>query len=105
MILGEDANSNKDCSISLRTHDSLLSKAPSSAQSETSLPDGEIEQRDAVEMIDRNRSEEGPATPSPPLSPVTSDLSEPQSTLVNQSQDAAWRDVINICVSGVSGGE
>jgi len=104
LFLGEDANSNKDCSISLRAHDSLLSKAPSSAQSETSLPDGEVEQRrDAAETMDR--SEEGLATPSPPLSPVTSDLSEPQSTLVNQSQDAAWRDVINICVSGVSGGE
>lgn len=99
LILGEDANSNKDCSISLRAHDSLLSKASSSAQSKTSLPDGE----DAAEMMDR--SEKGLATPSPPFSPVTSDLSEPQSTLVNQSQDAAWRDVINICVSGVSGGE
>ncbi|CAL1679412.1 unnamed protein product [Lasius platythorax] len=102
---GEDASSNKDSFISLRAHDSLLSKAPSSAQSETSLPDGEVEQQDAAETIHRNRSEEAPATPSPPLSPVTSDLSEPQSTLVNQSQDAAWRDVINICVSGVSGGE
>ncbi|XP_050454720.1 dentin sialophosphoprotein-like isoform X4 [Cataglyphis hispanica] len=102
---GEDASSNKDCSISLRAHDSLLSKAPNSAQLETLLPDGDVEQQDAAETIDHNRSEEAPATPSPPLSPVTSDLSEPQSTLVNQSQDAAWRDVINICVSGVSGGE
>ncbi|KAL6430655.1 hypothetical protein ACFW04_006916 [Cataglyphis niger] len=102
---GEDASSNKDCSISLRAHDSLLSKAPNSAQLETLLPDGDVEQQDAAETIDHNRSEEAPATPSPPLSPVTTDLSEPQSTLVNQSQDAAWRDVINICVSGVSGGE
>ncbi|XP_077280028.1 SNF4/AMP-activated protein kinase gamma subunit [Temnothorax americanus] len=101
---GEDGSSNKGSSISLRAQDSLLSKAPSSAQSETSLADGETEQ-DAAEATDRNQSEEAPATPSPPLSPVTSDISEPQSTLVNQTQEATWRDVINICVSGVSGGE
>lgn len=105
MVLGEDGSSNKGSSISLRAQDSVLSKAPSSAQSEASLADGETEQ-DAVEAADRNQSEEEkPATPSPPLSPVTSDISEPQSTLVNQSQEATWRDVINICVSGVSGGE
>lgn len=103
LILGEDGSSNKGSSISLRAQDSLLSKAPSSAQSETSLVDGEAEQ-DAAEAMDRNQSEEAPATPSPPLSPVTSDISEPQ-TLVNQTQEATWRDVINICVSGVSGGE
>ncbi|XP_011881316.1 PREDICTED: dentin sialophosphoprotein [Vollenhovia emeryi] len=101
---GEDGSSNKGSSISLRAQDCMLSKAPSSAQSETSLADGEAEQ-DAAEATDRNQSEEAPATPSPPLSPVTSDISEPQSTLVNQSQEATWRDVINICVSGVSGGE
>lgn len=104
LISGEDGSSNKGSSISLRAQDSLLSKAPSSAQSETSLVDGETEQ-DAAEAADRNQSEEAPATPSPPLSPVTSDISEPQSTLVNQTQEATWRDVINICVSGVSGGE
>lgn len=103
LILGEDGSSNKGSSISLRAQDSLLSKAPSSAQSETSLVDGEAEQ-DAAEATDRNQSEEAPTTPSPPLSPVTSDISEPQ-TLVNQTQEATWRDVINICVSGVSGGE
>ncbi|XP_012058105.1 PREDICTED: dentin sialophosphoprotein [Atta cephalotes] len=101
---GEDGSSNKGSSISLRAQDSLLSKAPSSAQSEASLADGEAEQ-DVAETTDRNQSEEAPATPSPPLSPVTSDISEPQSTLVNQTQEATWRDVINICVSGVSGGE
>lgn len=104
LVLGEDGSSNKGSSISLRAQDSLLSKAPSSAQSETSLADGETEQ-DAAEATDRNQSEEAPTTPSPPLSPVTSDISEPQSTLVNQTQEATWRDVINICVSGVSGGE
>jgi hypothetical protein len=93
-----------------------LSKAPSSAQSETSLADGETEQDAAAAAAaaaaaetNRDRSEETPATPSPPLSPVTtSDLSErtSQSALVtNQTQEATWRDVINICVSGVSGGE
>ncbi|KAL6261200.1 hypothetical protein P5V15_008725 [Pogonomyrmex californicus] len=101
---GEDGSSNKGSSTSLRAQDSLLSKAPSSAQSEASLADGEVEQ-DAAEATDRNQSEEAPATPSPPLSPVTSDISEPQSTLVNQTQEATWREVINICVSGVSGGE
>ncbi|XP_011686138.1 PREDICTED: flocculation protein FLO11 [Wasmannia auropunctata] len=104
---GEDGSSNKGSSISLRAQDSQLSKAPSSAQSEASLADGETEQDAAAEATttERNRSEEAPATPSPPLSPVTSDISEPQSTLVNQTQEATWRDVINICVSGVSGGE
>ncbi|KAL0105605.1 hypothetical protein PUN28_015832 [Cardiocondyla obscurior] len=100
---GEDGSSNKGSSISLRAQDSLLSKAPSTAQSETSLADGETEQ-DGAEATDRNQPEEAPATPSPPSSPVTSDISEPQ-TLVNQTQEAAWRDVLNICVSGVSGGE
>lgn len=107
MILGEDGSSNKDSCISLRAQDSLLSKAPSSTQSETSLADGETE-RDAAAEMNRNQSEEASATPSPPLSPATSDLSEQatsQSTLVNQTQEATWRDVINICVSGVSGGE
>jgi len=105
-IPGEDGSSNKGSCISLRAQDSVLSKAPSSAQSETSLADGETEQ-DAAAETNRDRSEETPATPSPPLSPVTSDLSErtSQSALVNQTQEATWRDVINICVSGVSGGE
>ncbi|XP_025989710.2 dentin sialophosphoprotein isoform X1 [Solenopsis invicta] len=102
---GEDGSSNKGSSISLRAQDSLLSKAPSSAQSEASLADGEAEQQDGAEATDHNQSEEAPATPSPPLSPATSEISEPQSTLVNQTQEATWRDVINICVSGVSGGE
>jgi hypothetical protein len=106
LILGEDGSSNKGSSISLRAQDSLLSKAPSSAQSEASLADGEAEQQDGAEATtDHNQSEEAPATPSPPLSPATSEISEPQSTLVNQTQEATWRDVINICVSGVSGGE
>ncbi|XP_026829759.1 uncharacterized protein LOC105275230 isoform X2 [Ooceraea biroi] len=103
---GEDGSSNKGSCISLRAQDSLPSKAPSSAQSETSLADGETEQ-DAAAEPNRDQSEEAPATPSPPSSPVASDLSErtSQSTLVNQTQEATWRDVINICVSGVSGGE
>lgn len=100
LISGEDGSSNKNSSISLRTQDPQLSKAPSSA--ETSLADGETEQ-DAVETTNRNQSEEASTTPSPSLSPVTS--RDPQSALVNQTQDAAWRDMINICVSGVSGGE
>lgn len=109
-VLGEDGNSNKGSSISLRAQDSLLLKAPSSAQSETSLVDGEVEQ-DAAETTatattEPNQSEEAPATPSPPLTPVTSEASDPQSTtLVNQTQETTWRDVINICVTGVSGGE
>lgn len=66
-------------------------------QSETSIPDGETEaEQDTAEV---NQSEEAPATPSPPLSPVASDISEPQSTLVNQSQESAWREVT------VSGGD
>nr|XP_012230181.1 PREDICTED: dentin sialophosphoprotein [Linepithema humile]XP_012230189.1 PREDICTED: dentin sialophosphoprotein [Linepithema humile]XP_012230198.1 PREDICTED: dentin sialophosphoprotein [Linepithema humile]XP_012230207.1 PREDICTED: dentin sialophosphoprotein [Linepithema humile]XP_012230216.1 PREDICTED: dentin sialophosphoprotein [Linepithema humile] len=107
---GEDGNSNKGSSISLRAQDSLLLKAPSSTQSETSLADGEVEQ-DAAETTatsttEHNQSEEAPATPSPPLTPVTSEVSDPQSTtLVNQTQETTWRDVLNICVTGVSGGE
>lgn len=106
LILGEDGNSNKGSCTSLRAQDSLPSKAPSSAQSEVSLADGEAEQ-DASAETNRDQSEEAPATPSPPSSPVASDHSErtSQSTLVNQTQEATWRDVINICVSGVSGGE
>nr|XP_033323720.1 serine-rich adhesin for platelets-like isoform X2 [Megalopta genalis] len=93
---GEDGSSNKNSSISLRTQDSL-SKNPSSVQLEASLPDGEQEaEPDAAEV---NQSEEAPATPSPPLSPAASDMSEPQSNLVNQSQEPAWREVT------VSGGE
>ncbi|XP_076624673.1 SNF4/AMP-activated protein kinase gamma subunit isoform X2 [Colletes latitarsis] len=93
---GEDGSSNKNSSISLRAQDSL-SKAPSSVQSEASLPDGEQEaEQDAAEV---NQPDEAPATPSPPLSPATSDISEPQSTLVAQSQESAWREVT------VSGGE
>ncbi|KAF3427346.1 hypothetical protein E2986_10659 [Frieseomelitta varia] len=93
---GEDGSSNKDSSISLRAQDSM-SKAPSSVQSEASIPDGETEaEQDTVEV---NQSEEAPATPSPPLSPAASDISEPQSTLVNQSQESAWREVT------VSGGD
>ncbi|XP_054004830.1 dentin sialophosphoprotein [Hylaeus anthracinus] len=93
---GEDGSSNKNSSISLRAQDSV-SKAPSSVQSEASLPDGEQEaEQDAADV---NQSEEAPATPSPPLSPAASDISEPQSTLVNQSQEPAWREVT------VSGGE
>lgn len=94
--LGEDGSSNKDSSISLRAQDSI-SKAPSSVQSEASIPDGETEaEQDTAEV---NQSEEAPATPSPPLSPVASDISEPQSSLVNQSQESAWREVT------VSGGD
>ncbi|XP_017761085.1 PREDICTED: 5'-AMP-activated protein kinase subunit gamma-1 isoform X4 [Eufriesea mexicana] len=93
---GEDGSSNKDSSISLRAQDSL-SKAPSSVQSEASIPDGDAEaEQDTAEV---NQSEEAPATPSPPLSPAASDISEPQSTLVNQSQESAWREVT------VSGGD
>ncbi|KAK9303130.1 hypothetical protein QLX08_005085 [Tetragonisca angustula] len=93
---GEDGSSNKDSSISLRAQDSM-SKAPSSVQSEASIPDGETEaEQNTVEV---NQSEEAPATPSPPLSPAASDISEPQSTLVNQSQESAWREVT------VSGGD
>ena len=74
-----------------------MSKAPSSVQSEASIPDGETEaEQDTAEV---NQSEEAPATPSPPLSPAASDISEPQSTLVNQSQESAWREV------AVSGGD
>ncbi|XP_043584147.1 serine-rich adhesin for platelets isoform X1 [Bombus pyrosoma] len=93
---GEDGSSNKDSSVSLRAQDST-SKAPSSVQSEASIPDGEAEaEQDTAEV---NQSEEAPATPSPPLSPAASDISEPQSTLVNQSQESAWREV------AVSGGD
>ncbi|XP_032673861.1 dentin sialophosphoprotein [Odontomachus brunneus] len=94
---GEDGSSNKGSSISLRAQDTALSKAPSSAQSEASFTgDGETEQ-DAAEG---NRCEEAPATPSPPLSPAASDISEPQSTLVSQAtQEPTWREVT------VSGGE
>ncbi|XP_076646407.1 SNF4/AMP-activated protein kinase gamma subunit isoform X1 [Halictus rubicundus] len=93
---GEDGSSNKNSSISLRAQDSL-SKTPSSVQLEASLPDGEQEaEPDAAEV---NQSEGAPATPSPPLSPAASDMSEPQSNLVNQSQETAWREVT------VSGGE
>ncbi|XP_060812814.1 serine-rich adhesin for platelets-like [Bombus pascuorum] len=93
---GEDGSSNKDSSVSLRAQDSA-SKAPSSVQSEASIPDGETEaEQDTAEV---NQSEEAPATPSPPLSPAASDISEPQSTLVNQSQESAWREV------AVSGGD
>lgn len=97
LILGEDGSSNKGSSISLRAQDPTLSKAPSSAQSEASLTgDGEAEQ----DAADGNRSEGAPATPSPPLSPAASDISEPQSTLVNQTaQEPTWREVT------VSGGE
>nr|XP_012148367.1 PREDICTED: uncharacterized protein LOC100882269 isoform X2 [Megachile rotundata]XP_012148368.1 PREDICTED: uncharacterized protein LOC100882269 isoform X2 [Megachile rotundata]XP_012148369.1 PREDICTED: uncharacterized protein LOC100882269 isoform X3 [Megachile rotundata] len=94
---GEDGSSNKDSSISLRAQDSITSKAPSSAQSESSIPDGEAEgDQDTAEVT---QPEEATATPSPPLSPATSDISEPQSALVNQSQESAWREVT------VSGGE
>nr|XP_031848505.1 uncharacterized protein LOC116433964 isoform X2 [Nomia melanderi] len=93
---GEDGSSNKNSSISLRAQDSL-SKAPSSVQLEASLPDGEQEAE--PDAADVNQSEEAPATPSPPLSPAASDISEPQSNLVNQSQEPTWREVT------VSGGE
>lgn len=93
---GEDGSSNKNSSISLRAQDSL-SKTSSSVQLEASLPDGEHEaEPDAAEV---NQSEGAPATPSPPLSPAASDISEPQSNLINQSQEPAWREVT------VSGGE
>ena len=95
---GENGSSNKDSSISLRAQDSIASKAPSSLQSEASIPDGEAEvtEQDTAEV---NESEVVIETPSPPLSPATSDISEPQSALVNQSQESAWREVT------VSGGE
>ncbi|XP_017797521.1 PREDICTED: dentin sialophosphoprotein-like isoform X2 [Habropoda laboriosa] len=94
---GEDGSSNKDSSISLRAQNSNASKAPSSVQSEASIADGDADaDQDAAEV---NQSEEAPATPSPPLSPAATDISEPQSTLVNQSQESAWREVT------VSGGE
>lgn len=64
---------------------------------EASLPDGEQEAE--PDAADVNQSEEAPATPSPPLSPAASDISEPQSNLVNQSQEPTWREVT------VSGGE
>lgn len=97
LISGEDGSSNKGSSISLRAQDTALSKAPSSAQSEASLTgDGETEQ----DVAEGNRCEEAPATPSPPLSPAASDISEPQSTLVSQAtQEPTWREVT------VSGGE
>ncbi|XP_076748563.1 SNF4/AMP-activated protein kinase gamma subunit [Xylocopa sonorina] len=94
---GEDGSSNKDSSVSLRAHDSNVSKASNSVQSDVSIPDGETEvEQDAADV---NQSEEAPATPSPPLSPAASDISEPQSSLVNRTQESAWREVT------VSGGE
>ncbi|XP_076231023.1 SNF4/AMP-activated protein kinase gamma subunit [Calliopsis andreniformis] len=93
---GEDGSSNKNSSISLRAQDSV-SKAPSSVQSEASLADGEQEAEQNTAEV--NQPVEAPATPSPPLSPAASDISEPQSTLVNQSQEPTWREVT------VSGGE
>lgn len=110
LILGEDGNSNKGSSISLRVQDSLLPKALSSAQSEMSLADDEIQQdvteTPATSTMKRNQTEETPTRPSPPLTPVTPEVSDSQSTtLVNQTQETTWRDVINICVTGVSGGE
>lgn len=96
LISGEDGSSNKGSSISLRAQDSALSKDPSAAQLETSLTgDSETVQ----DVVEGNRSEETPATSSPPLSPAASDISEPQSTLVNQAQEPTWREVT------VSGGE
>lgn len=66
-------------------------------QSEASLLDGEQDaEQNAAEV---NQPVEAPATPSPPLSPAASDISEPQSSLVNQSQEPTWREVT------VSGGE
>lgn len=68
-------------------------KAPSSAQSEVSLADDEPE----AETNDANQIDV--PTPSPPLSPAASDISEPQTTLVNQTQEPTWREV------AVTGGE
>ena len=93
---GEDSSSNKTSSISLRVQDSV-SKAPSSVQSEASLPDCDPEADQNV--AEASQPDDAPATPSPPLSPAASDISEPQSTLVSQSQEPAWREVT------VSGGE
>lgn len=66
-------------------------------QSEASLLDCDPEaDHNAAEV---SQPDDAPATPSPPLSPAASDISEPQSTLVSQSQEPAWREVT------VSGGE
>lgn len=97
-IIGEDGSSNKGSSISLRAQDCNVLKAPSSVPSEASIVDGEAETEQ--DSADVNQSEEALTLPSPPLSPAASDIiSEPQSTLVNQSQESAWREVT------VSGGE
>ncbi|XP_033211898.1 uncharacterized protein LOC117169575 [Belonocnema kinseyi] len=95
---GEDSVSNKGSSISLRAQDSATSKAPSSAHSESSLADVEVDPDQDVTST--SQRDQAPVTPSPPLSPTASDISEPHSTLVNnQSQEASWREVT------VSGGE
>ena len=96
-IQGEDSGSNKGSSISLRAQDSVTSKPPSSANSESSLADVEAEVDQ--EVIDISQVEQASATLSPLLSPTESDISEPQSALVNQSQEPSWREVT------VSGGE
>ncbi|XP_066603714.1 uncharacterized protein SNF4Agamma isoform X2 [Prorops nasuta] len=103
---GEDG-SNKGSSVSLRARDASLSKDDSIAHSLTSLADGETEAEHTVDACKdaENAAEESnqvgqpPSTPSPPLSPAASDISEPQSTVVSQSQEPSWREVT------VSGGE
>ncbi|XP_043288182.1 dentin sialophosphoprotein isoform X2 [Venturia canescens] len=89
---GEDG-SNKGSSVSLRAQDSI----PSKAQSEASL--GEDEPEVDNEAIETNQTVEVPGTPSPPLSPAASDISETQSSMVNQPSETSWREVT------VSGGE
>ncbi|XP_017890901.1 dentin sialophosphoprotein-like isoform X2 [Ceratina calcarata] len=108
---GEDGSSNKDSSISLRAQDSTVSKTSNSVQSEASNVDSDSTAAAAAaaaattteverDPLDANTSEDVPATPSPPLSSAASDISEPRSsTLVNQSQESAWREVT------VTGGE
>lgn len=97
---GEDGTSSeKGSSVSLRERDSVTSKGPSSAPSEASLLDhGDTDAAQEGDKADSGQADEEPrATPSPPLSPTTSDISD--HLLVNQSQEATWREVT------VSGGE
>lgn len=79
--------------MSLRAQNSLTSK---NASLEHSL--GEMSLGDVEGETEINQSEEA-QTPSPPLSPSASDILEPDSALVSQSTETAWREVT------VTGGE
>lgn len=102
--LGEENNSNKGSTTSLRAQDSTMSKSPSVSdriESEQETAESAGDKSDSAETTNQLVDDAVESTSPPPFSPTSpSKVSDAHSSLVNQSQEPpTWREVT------VSGGE